>query len=106
MASFRSLLLKYSKTLTLRQPKVIKSVAAGSNTIFRNYSSFTYVADIPKPENGTTTRMNLCQALTSAMDLALESDPTTVIFGEDVAFGGVFRCQVYNNYRQRGHFYS
>jgi 2-oxoisovalerate dehydrogenase E1 component beta subunit len=38
--------------------------------------------------------MNLCQALTSAMDISLEKDPTAVIFGEDVAFGGVFRCTV------------
>ncbi len=28
------------------------------------------------------------------MDLALEKDPTACIFGEDVAFGGVFRCTV------------
>jgi pyruvate/2-oxoglutarate/acetoin dehydrogenase E1 component len=28
------------------------------------------------------------------MDDALTSDPTTAVFGEDVAFGGVFRCTV------------
>lgn len=26
------------------------------------------------------------------MDIALSEDPTTIIFGEDIAFGGVFRC--------------
>ena len=40
---------------------------------------------------GETTKMTLLQAITSAMDLALEKDPTACIFGEDVAFGGVFR---------------
>lgn len=34
------------------------------------------------------------QSLTNAMDIILDSDPTSVVFGEDVAFGGVFRCTV------------
>lgn len=38
------------------------------------------------------TEMNLFQAVNSAMDLALAADPKVVLFGEDVAFGGVFRC--------------
>ena len=38
-------------------------------------------------------RMNMIQALNSAMDVLLERDPKVVIFGEDVGyFGGVFRC--------------
>src|SRR2546423_8655091 len=37
-------------------------------------------------------RMNMVQALTSAMDVMLERDPRVVILGEDVGFfGGVFR---------------
>nr|XP_002741809.2 PREDICTED: 2-oxoisovalerate dehydrogenase subunit beta, mitochondrial-like [Saccoglossus kowalevskii] len=38
--------------------------------------------------------MNLFQAVTNALDISLAADPTTIIFGEDVAFGGVFRCTV------------
>ncbi|VDK54015.1 unnamed protein product [Gongylonema pulchrum] len=38
--------------------------------------------------------MNLCQAINSAMDVAMDHDPTACVFGEDVAFGGVFRCTV------------
>lgn len=38
--------------------------------------------------------MTLLGSITNALDLALERDPTAVIFGEDVAFGGVFRCTV------------
>ncbi|EDV24980.1 uncharacterized protein TRIADDRAFT_25751, partial [Trichoplax adhaerens] len=41
---------------------------------------------------GETKRLNLFQSLTNAMDIAMASDPNAVIFGEDVAFGGVFRC--------------
>jgi len=36
--------------------------------------------------------MKLVEAIRSAMDIALEKDPTACVFGEDVAFGGVFRC--------------
>jgi len=39
-----------------------------------------------------STKMNLFTAVNSAMRIALETDPTCIIFGEDVAFGGVFRC--------------
>lgn len=28
------------------------------------------------------------------MDIALATDPTACVFGEDVAFGGVFRCSI------------
>ena len=38
--------------------------------------------------------MTLLQAITSALDIALEKDPTACVFGEDVGFGGVFRCTV------------
>ena len=43
-------------------------------------------------QNGTTKRMNLFQAINSALSTALSADPRVLIFGEDVAFGGVFRC--------------
>ena len=35
---------------------------------------------------------NMCQAIEHAMDLQLARDESTIIFGEDVKFGGVFRC--------------
>ncbi|KAI6242419.1 Transket-pyr domain-containing protein [Aphelenchoides fujianensis] len=33
-------------------------------------------------------------SINAALHQALENDPTAVVFGEDVAFGGVFRCSV------------
>ncbi|KAH8666635.1 thiamine diphosphate-binding protein [Xylariales sp. PMI_506] len=42
--------------------------------------------------NGTTKRMNLFQAINDALSTALSEDENVIIFGEDVAFGGVFRC--------------
>lgn len=42
--------------------------------------------------NGPTRKMNLFQAINDALATALGEDDNVVIFGEDVAFGGVFRC--------------
>ena len=38
--------------------------------------------------------MNLVEAVRDAMDISMEKDQSATIFGEDVAFGGVFRCTV------------
>lgn len=44
--------------------------------------------------DGDVTRMNLFTAINDAMRVAMATDDTAAIFGEDVAFGGVFRCSV------------
>lgn len=46
----------------------------------------------PEARNGNSKRMNLFQAINDALSLALAADPSVLVFGEDVAFGGVFRC--------------
>lgn len=38
--------------------------------------------------------MNLVESIRDALDKTFDEDPTAVLFGEDVAFGGVFRCSV------------
>jgi 2-oxoisovalerate dehydrogenase E1 component beta subunit len=38
--------------------------------------------------------MNLFTAVNDAMRIAMKTDDTAVVFGEDVGFGGVFRCSV------------
>mgnify|MGYP001126800175 CR=1 FL=1 len=43
---------------------------------------------------GDVKEMNLFQAVNNAMETALASDDSAVVFGEDVAFGGVFRCSL------------
>ncbi|KAH0364943.1 thiamine diphosphate-binding protein, partial [Aureobasidium melanogenum] len=45
-------------------------------------------------KNGIATRLNLFQAINSALSHALRTDPRVLLFGEDVAFGGVFRCSM------------
>lgn len=39
-----------------------------------------------------TERMNLFTAINNALSIALKTDPSSILFGQDVAFGGVFRC--------------
>nr|XP_050862497.1 2-oxoisovalerate dehydrogenase subunit beta, mitochondrial isoform X1 [Vespula vulgaris] len=41
-----------------------------------------------------TEKLNMYQAINQALDITLKKDASAVIFGEDVAFGGVFRCTV------------
>ena len=43
---------------------------------------------------GSMKRMNLFTAVNDAMRVAMETDETACVFGEDVGFGGVFRCSV------------
>lgn len=38
--------------------------------------------------------MNLFTAINDAMRCALRADESTIVLGEDVAFGGVFRCSM------------
>ncbi|KAF2136408.1 uncharacterized protein K452DRAFT_362564 [Aplosporella prunicola CBS 121167] len=44
--------------------------------------------------DGKTSRLNLFQAVNAALRHALGSDERVLVFGEDVAFGGVFRCSM------------
>ena len=37
-------------------------------------------------------RANMLTAINDALRIGLETDESAIIFGEDVAFGGVFRC--------------
>ena len=39
-----------------------------------------------------TEKMNLFTAINNAMSIAMQTDESAVLCGEDVAFGGVFRC--------------
>lgn len=43
---------------------------------------------------GDTKPLNLCNAVNEALHQAMDSNDKALVFGEDVAFGGVFRCTV------------
>ena len=46
------------------------------------------------PQSSSPHRQNLFQAINGALKHALRTDERTLLFGEDVAFGGVFRCSM------------
>lgn len=54
-----------------------------------------YSPSNPEPSYATlgpTSKLNLFSAINAALKSAMHSDPTAIVFGEDIAFGGVFRC--------------
>lgn len=45
-------------------------------------------------QESATKQLNLCNAINDALHIALETDDTACVLGEDIAFGGVFRATV------------
>jgi len=46
------------------------------------------------PDQGPPVKLNMFQAIRDALAITLQTDDSAVLFGEDVAFGGVFRCSL------------
>lgn len=46
------------------------------------------------PRSASTKRLNLYQSINAALRTALSTSEQVILFGEDVAFGGVFRCSM------------
>ena len=69
-----------------------------THTVDQDYSHLyntTYHPQSPEPNYtslGATSKLNLFTAINSAMQTAMKTDDTAIVFGEDVSFGGVFRC--------------
>lgn len=86
----RKLISQFSKTKPLKfqdveiDPQEFEASKFNYELIYKN----TEVDVSSKPNQ----KMNLFQGVNQAMRIALESDPKTLLFGEDVAFGGVFRA--------------
>merc|ERR1712024_387495 len=85
---FYNIMFSFVKVSRLRRP--IQEISI----MVRNSSHFTYAPDPPVEYMGETEKMTVLAAITNAMDISMATDPTTIIFGEDVGFGGVFRCTV------------
>ncbi|KAL1403827.1 hypothetical protein pipiens_019192 [Culex pipiens pipiens] len=72
----------------------LKKSSATQLVVSRASSHFVYSPDAKAPVEGPTQKMNMFQAINNAMDIAMERDTSALVFGEDVAFGGVFRCSM------------
>ncbi|KAL3090023.1 hypothetical protein niasHS_006475 [Heterodera schachtii] len=77
---------------SLRCSTVAKALSCRRSSHFTFYPTAT--AEHPNDTGKVTERLNLCQSINKAMHIAMEEDKNTICFGEDVAFGGVFRCSV------------
>lgn len=76
----------------LPQAKLNLPISYNTTPLLHHHSS-SVLASLPSlPANTPTTRQNLYQAINSALQHALRTDERVLVFGEDVAFGGVFRC--------------
>ena len=56
--------------------------------------SALYASSSSLPRSSPTKRLNLYQAINAALTHCLRTDERVLLFGEDVAFGGVFRCSM------------
>ncbi|PSN75654.1 thiamine diphosphate-binding protein [Corynespora cassiicola Philippines] len=64
-------------------------------TSILNHTSRAALANPELPEHvrgGQTKRINLYTAVNEALRHALQTDERVLVFGEDIQFGGVFRC--------------
>lgn len=64
---------------------------SSAHTVVR--STYSTAAGAAEPADGAKP-LNLCNAVNDALHTALDADDTACMFGEDVAFGGVFRATV------------
>ena len=80
-----------TQTSSISKPRL--NVPIDFNTtplLHHSQNSFSKTSGLPT--NGTSTRLNLYQAVNDGLRTALDSNSKVLCFGEDVAFGGVFRC--------------
>lgn len=82
----------YSSLSTSTATRRLNNPIDFSTTPLLHKSSKTFSQTPGLPTNGPSSRMNLFQAVNSGLRTALAKDSRVLCFGEDVAFGGVFRC--------------
>lgn len=80
-ASWQPRRLDQRGTTTTTPPQVLSPTTSFSSIDEPNYDTL-----------GPTSRLNFFTAINVAMRTAMQTDPTALVFGEDVGFGGVFRC--------------
>ena len=72
--------------------RLVRPAAQALTRTFHAGASPRAAVDFETAKARGTEKMNLVGAINDALRIALETDDKAVIFGEDVAFGGVFRC--------------
>lgn len=57
-----------------------------------DFSDKLNVAELGLKDPTNVENLNLWSTIAHTLDMALQADDSAVCFGEDVKFGGVFRC--------------
>lgn len=83
----------FLKTLA-RRSKIPSARLFGSAAVDYNFEETPNLDEIKLENPEKKTKINLCTSIRDAMDIAMEKDNSALHFGEDVKFGGVFRCSV------------
>ena len=83
----------YASATSTKTPRLNQPVDYSSTPILHQSQS-AVAAALGLPSDTQSDWLNLHKAVNSALRHALKQDDSVVIFGEDVAFGGVFRCSV------------
>lgn len=78
----------------LPQARLNLPIDYSKSALLHQSSSALYHSSLEYPQSSATKRQNLFQAINSALSHALRTDERVLLFGEDVAFGGVFRCSM------------
>jgi len=78
--------------VTRKTARALLSRGVNATASTRTHMHFKFQPDDAPAELGATEKTNMCNAIKSAIDIQLARDESTIIFGEDVKFGGVFRC--------------
>ncbi|KAJ3814726.1 pyruvate dehydrogenase [Lentinula aff. lateritia] len=79
-----SALLKHTREQALKMPEIEWADA--------DLDEARGTSSLSSTTGRETRKMNTYQAIRDALSIALSTDDSAIVFGEDVAFGGVFRC--------------
>ena len=85
-------------TRVLRQTQSTVNIAQRAFSGFQtemekfDFTDKLNVAELGLKDPTNLKNMNLCATITDTLNIAMRSDDKAIIFGEDVKFGGVFRC--------------
>lgn len=77
---------------TSAKPRRLNVPTDFKTTPLLHHSSETFQNTPGLPHGGPSKRLNLFQAVNAGLATALRTSNQVLCFGEDVAFGGVFRC--------------
>eukprot|EP00164_Ancoracysta_twista_P012105 GFYU01018899.1.p1 GENE.GFYU01018899.1~~GFYU01018899.1.p1 ORF type:complete len:405 (+),score=109.41 GFYU01018899.1:77-1216(+) len=86
----KPLVLRAASRAAANSCMVAPAVQHAHTRLMTTGQTYNSVADVP----GETQKMNLFTAINNALHVALDTDDSAAIFGEDVGFGGVFRCTI------------